>query len=93
MTPRVECEALAIGWRCTVTVGDDAGATTHEVTIDPQTLAGLAPTYGAEQLVLASFAFLLEREPRESIMRRFDLSIIGRYFPEYPEEIRRRLGG
>ena len=40
-----------------------------------------------------SFAFLLEREPRESILRRFDLPVIGRYFPEYEVEVRRRLGG
>ncbi len=36
-----------------------------------------------ERLVEASFAFLLEREPRESILGTFDLSAISRYFPEY----------
>jgi hypothetical protein len=34
---------------------------------------------------------LLEREPKESILTRFDLSVIGRYFPEYEREIKRRL--
>ena len=34
-----------------------------------------------EDLVRASFAFLLEREPSESILREFDLTVIGRYFP------------
>ena len=34
---------------------------------------------------------LLEREPKESILARFDLPVIERYFPEYPHEIRRRL--
>jgi hypothetical protein len=76
-----------------VTVGEDASATTHDVTVDTATLADLAPGASAEELVAASFAFLLEREPRESIMRRFDLPIIARYFPEYPAEIRRRVGG
>jgi hypothetical protein len=42
-------------------------------------------------LVRASFAFLLERESRESILRRFELMVIERYFPEYPGEIVRRL--
>ncbi len=42
-------------------------------------------------LVDASFVFLLEREPKESIMRTFELPVIERYFPEYPDEIRRRL--
>ena len=36
--------------------------------------------------------FLLEREPKESILSRFDLPIISRYFPEYEEEIGERLG-
>ena len=31
--------------------------------------------------------FLLAREPRESILGRFDLPLIGRYFPEYEREI------
>jgi hypothetical protein len=36
---------------------------------------------------------MLEREPRESILREFELPVIGRYFPEYEREIQRRLGG
>ena len=39
-----------------------------------------------------SFAFLLEREPASSILGQFELTVIGRYFPEYEQEIRRRLG-
>jgi hypothetical protein len=74
-----------------VTVGDDADATIHDVTVDRATLEDLAPEATVDELVVASFAFLLEREPRESIMRRFELPVIGRFFPDYPEEIRRRL--
>jgi hypothetical protein len=47
----------------------------------------------AEELVRRSFEFLLEREPKESILREFDLPVIGRYFPEYEREIKKRLGG
>ena len=39
----------------------------------------------------ASFEFLLEREPPSSILGRFDLDIIGRYFPEYADTMRTRL--
>lgn len=46
----------------------------------------------AARLVEESFRFLLEREPARSILARFELGVIERYFPEYPEEIRRRLG-
>ena len=45
-----------------------------------------------ETLIEQSFRFLLEREPKESILREFDLSVIGRYFPDYETEIRKRLG-
>jgi hypothetical protein len=38
-----------------------------------------------------SFRFLLEREPKESILRRFNLTVISRYFPEYEREIKTRL--
>ena len=40
-----------------------------------------------EELVRRSFDFLLEREPNTSILRRFDLSVIARYFPEYERTI------
>jgi hypothetical protein len=88
----VACDADADGWRCSVTVGDDAAATEHVVTVDRATLDDLAPEAAPEVLVRASFGFLLEREPRESIMRSFELPLIGRFFADYPDEIRRRLG-
>lgn len=45
-----------------------------------------------ERVVRASFEFLLEREPASSILPEFSLDVIGRYFPEYEDELRRRLG-
>ncbi len=67
--------------------------TTHRVTVDP----GYARSLGGEEvdilrLVKASFEFLLEREPNTSILRSFDLPVIGRYFPEYERVIGGRLG-
>jgi hypothetical protein len=44
-----------------------------------------------EKLIQRSFEFLLEREPNTSILRRFELSVIGRYFPEYESVIRNML--
>jgi len=41
-----------------------------------------------EELIKKSFDFLLEREPKESILSRFNLRIINQYFPEFEEEIR-----
>lgn len=44
-----------------------------------------------ERLVRESIAFLLEREPATSILPEFGLDIIPRYFPEYSEEVVRRV--
>jgi hypothetical protein len=84
------CRPEATRWVCSVTVGDDPGATYHEVTISRDLLAQLRP--GAEtpdELVRDSFEFMLQREPRESILRSFDLPVIGRYFPEWGPHMRR----
>ena len=45
-----------------------------------------------ERIVRVSLEFLLEREPASSILPEFSLDVIGRYFPEYEDELPRRLG-
>jgi hypothetical protein len=66
--------------------------TTHRVKVDPDYLTHLTSgTISADSLVRMSFEFLLEREPNTSILSRFDLPVIGRYFPEYESWIRARL--
>jgi hypothetical protein len=90
---RIEVAAAdaADGWDCTVTVRN-GHETHHRVWVSRADLARLAP--GASDpvdLVEASFAFLLERESKESILREFDLTVIGTYFPDYEREIGQRL--
>ncbi len=90
----VHCEPAASGWTCRVTVSGRGTETRHDVTVGAADLARLAP--GADSpadLVRRSFAFLLAREPKESILRRFDLPVIGRYFPSWEDEIRRARAG
>jgi hypothetical protein len=43
------------------------------------------------ELVRMAFEFLLENEPKESVLGRFDLPVIGRYFPNFEPEMKRRL--
>ena len=74
-----------------VVVADGGGRSVHEVTARPADVERYAPGARAERLIEASFVFLLEREPKEAILSRFDLPAIERYFPDYPSEIRRRL--
>lgn len=93
MAHEVRCDPTADGWRCLVRLGPEADAGEHEVTVDRPTLEDLAPGATPEALVDASFRFLLEREPPDAILRRFELPIIGRYFADFPDEIRRRMAG
>jgi len=90
---RVEVTGAVVGdgWDCMVTVRDGI-ETRHRVRVSRADLARLAPAASDPvDLLEASFAFLLEREPKESILREFDLTVIGRYFPEYEREIGHRL--
>ncbi len=66
--------------------------TTHKVTVKPSYYEKLTGGQtAAERLVKKSFEFLLERESNTSILRRFDLPVIGHYFPEYESTIRNML--
>ncbi len=72
-----------------VEVREGRGSSRHTVTMDDATCARLAGASGAtaEELVHAVFEFLLEREPKESILSRFDVTVVSRYFPEFEREI------
>jgi hypothetical protein len=90
----VRCVPLATGWRCVVTVDDGQGTSHHDVTLATEQATDLAAAtdgHDVERLVYETFAFLLEREPKESILRSFDLTVVSRYFPEFEAEIRSRL--
>ncbi|MDQ3938657.1 MAG: hypothetical protein M3253_08275 [Chloroflexota bacterium] len=88
----VDCSVGGDGWTCRVVVSERGSQTEHEVTVGRDELERLAPGAGEPTaLVEASFAYLLEREPKESILRRFAISEIERYFPGYPSEIGGRL--
>ena len=75
----------------TVTVEQAGDRTTHRVTATPEAVRRYGGGTPAEGLLEESFRFLLEREPQEAILRSFELPVIERYFPEYPDEIRRRM--
>lgn len=74
-----------------VTVTEGPSSSTHSVTVGPEASALLEEGETESELVVASFRFLLDREPKESIMSRFDLDVIGRYFPDYRTKVREYL--
>ena len=89
----VRCGRDGPGWLCLVRVREGAFATEHRVTVAPAELERLDPGAGdPERLVRAAFDFLLEREPASSILRSFELPVIGRYFPGWDDDVRGRLG-
>jgi hypothetical protein len=62
--------------------------TKHAVVVCEATLEQLAPPgTSPERFVRAAFEFLLDRESNESILPRFDVSVIERYFSDFPKEI------
>ena len=93
---QVSCEPAAAGWRCSVRVADRGRTSTFDVTVrDADAFLPAAPSGSSEtdveRLVSETFVFLLEREPVSSILPSFELSVVTRYFPEYPDQIRLRL--
>ena len=84
--PTIEVERVTDG-RFSVRVIGSGSETSHEVTVADDDLRRLGAAYPAEEdFVRACFAFLLAREPKESILRSFDISVIGRYFREFERE-------
>ena len=86
----VEVEHIS-GERWLVTVAGDP-TTQHTVIVTDADLRRLSgPAATPEQLLRASFRFLLVREPNTSILSQFELPVIARYFPEFEREIPRYL--
>ncbi|MFP4373701.1 MAG: hypothetical protein ACLFPO_05175 [Spirochaetaceae bacterium] len=71
-----------------VTVREGGSETTHTVELDDSYYGKISDgSLSKVDLIRRSFEFLLAREPKESILGRFHLSVIARYFPEYEAEI------
>ena len=72
-----------------VTVEERGGKTEHTVTLDDDYYQDLTKgNMTKEELIERSFEFLLERESKESILPRFNLKVIKRYFPQFEMEVR-----
>ncbi len=75
-----------------VIVREGKSETRHDVTMSRETYERLTAGKGTpERCLEAVFRFLLDREPKESIIGRFDVTVISRYFPEFERELPRYL--
>ena len=86
-TIKINKSDIETGWIFEVNVSN-GNSTTHSVNLTREyyehlQLSDTTPT----RIVEGSFKFLLEREPKEMILRTFDLKIISHYFPEYERKI------
>ena len=78
--------------RFEVSINDNI-STIHIVTLSDETYQNF--TNGKitkEELITFSFKFLLDREPNTSILSKFELPTISKYFPEYDIIVKQWLG-
>lgn len=68
------------------------GTTSHLITLNQNDYEKYSHNQCTpEELINASFQFLLDRESNQSILKKFALSVIENYFPEYPDELSKYL--
>jgi hypothetical protein len=72
---------------------EDGSETEYDVSVSAEDLERLGAGRTPDAFVRDCISFLLAREPKESILRSFDVSEIGRYFPEFEREIVRSREG
>ncbi|MEM8738997.1 MAG: hypothetical protein AAGG38_11055 [Planctomycetota bacterium] len=86
-----ETEATA-SWAYDVTVFDAGRAHRHRVSLSFQDYdlwcRGRVPP---SRVVEAAFKFLLQHEPADAILQKFDCSVIRRYFPAVDAELPKLL--
>ena len=91
VTVRTE-EQTKTGWRFVVDVSDPDGETHHTVELDRDYWDLLTGgSVHPERLATESLKFLLDHEPKESILETFNIRVIQDYFPEYEDNIRERI--
>jgi hypothetical protein len=77
-----------------VVIQEAGNETRHQVTMsvgdyDRLTKGSCPPKHCVE----AAFRFLLDREPKEAILSRFDVGVISRYFPDFETRLSRYIAG
>ena len=77
------------GFHFEVHVSEAGSTSRHEVTLSRDDFDQLGKNAASpEDFVRGCFEFLLDREAKESILARFDIRDIGRYFPEFNDTFR-----
>ena len=89
----VSARSSVDGWVADVTVREGGGHAAHfRVRVSEVAWRRMTGGHAAvEDLLRASFEFLLEREPLGSILQTFEVTLIPKYFPDYERAMRARF--
>ncbi len=75
-----------------VTISEDDSFTEHVVIVEDESYEKLTDKMCSKELLVEkSIEFLLTKEPKESILEKFEIMLIAKYFPEYPDEIKKLI--
>lgn len=75
-------------WKFLVEIINEESKSEIKITLDKDYWERLTgAVHLPEELISKSIEFLLQREPKESILKEFNLREISKYFPEYEREI------
>jgi hypothetical protein len=92
MAANIEVEQVAPE-EFNVRVIEGASETRHVVTMKTSEYERISgKTVAPVELVRRAFEFLLQRERKEQILAKFDLTIIGVYFAEFEKVMKQSLG-
>jgi hypothetical protein len=94
LSPTIEVQQTAAGdpMAFLVTVREGKSATKHQVTMTQATYQKLTGgKVPAPRCIEAAFKFLLDHEPKESILSRFDVTVISTYFEGFEREVGKYL--
>ena len=88
---KIDTKAQDDGWQFQVEIIQGKSRTSHQVTMSKATYEKLTGgKVTPEACVQKSFEFLLEQEPKESILRQFDITEISYYFPDFEQQLKRK---
>ncbi|MBU1015454.1 hypothetical protein KKI17_03445 [Patescibacteria group bacterium] len=79
-------------WDFIVELGEESNLIGFLVHLDEAYWVALTGgKHSPENLVRKTFEFLLHKEDRNSVLREFDLREVSAHFPDYEEEIRKKM--
>lgn len=87
----IKTRASNMGWHFTVTVSDEKGPAFYTVTMDKDFVTRIGAQLDPETVIEKSFEFLLEKEPKESILKEFDITTISHYYPDFIPALEKKL--